>query len=97
MTRDDIKKTLDFAKVLVKEDLSKSEVDPHSKFLYALDLLKDCVTIIEDLSDQNDSVWEMLEEIKRSDVENHQAFLKKEIGRKILEMVQIVLTKPEEC
>lgn len=42
--------------------------------------LRKAVKVIQTIDNENQSLWAMLEELKASEVENHQELLKNEIG-----------------
>ena len=97
MNKEKIKQALVLAKSLSDEKSVHTDVEPSIRLAYTTDALRSCVQIIDQLMDENESVWELIEEIKKSEIKNHKESIEKELNRKMMELEQLVLTKPEEC
>ena len=94
MGNNDIIKELSIIKHFLDID---DEVSPVTKSAYLENSLKFCISSIERLVDENDSLWDILDEMKNSEIENHKSLLKTEIERKIAEVEQLVVSKPVDC
>ena len=51
----------------------------------------------EELKDENDSLWHLLDEIKQSDIRQHQELLSKEVQKVFDEKRELFATKVEEA
>jgi hypothetical protein len=58
-----------------------------------LDCLSLALSVIESLSEENSSVWGLIDEMKASEVQAHSDVLKKELDRKIAETFSLVNSK----
>tara|TARA_R110002060_G_scaffold6604_3_gene10036 strand:- start:2838 stop:3122 length:285 start_codon:yes stop_codon:yes gene_type:complete len=94
MGNNDLIKELNVIKYFLDTD---DEVSPITRSLYLENSLKFCVSAIERLAGENDSLWDILDEMKNSEIENHKLLLKAEIERKISEIEQLVISKPVDC
>ena len=57
-------------------------------------LLLQSSEIIHDLVDENESLWDMLEEIKKSDMKNYSKEFQQMLDRKLLEVKLMTIKKP---
>jgi hypothetical protein len=55
--------------------------------------LQEAIDLVSYVYDENLSLWNMLDEVKASDVENHKAILKKSIDDKIDEVLKLSIAK----
>jgi len=76
------------ARIELLKEVSKSS-DPHT--LAAA--LQEAIDLVEYVYDENLSLWNMLDEMKASDLENHKSILKKSIDDKIDEVLKLSITK----
>tara|TARA_Y100001973_G_C5011744_1_gene238687 strand:+ start:43 stop:249 length:207 start_codon:yes stop_codon:yes gene_type:complete len=51
----------------------------------------------KELKDENDSLWHLLDEIKQSDISQHQELLSKEVQKVFDEKRELFATKVEEA
>ena len=61
---------------------------------WADEMLQFCVETIEQIQDENASLWLMLDEIKRSEIENFSEEFRKMMDRKLVELKLLALQKP---
>jgi hypothetical protein len=55
--------------------------------------LKQALTLLIEVSDENGTLWLMLEEQKASEIENHKTLVRKELDRKISETLMFSKSK----
>ena len=81
----------DYADFLKDVEVSAKspDQDPHVSFL-----LSRSFEIIKELVDENDSLWDMLEEIKNSDMKNYSKEFQQMLDRKMLEVKLMTIKKP---
>jgi hypothetical protein len=55
------------------------------------------LSIIDDLTDENNSVWQFLDELKKSEIRNYSKEFQKSIDKKLLELQFLAMKEPEEA
>ncbi len=60
-------------------------------------IIKELKKKIEDLEEENRSLWFMIEEISSSGIENHKELLQKEINNQLEEVKKRLKEKPAEA
>jgi hypothetical protein len=79
----------------IREWLERGEHSDGSKpDCWADEMLQFCVETIGNLQDENSSLWLMLDEIKRSEIENFSEEFRKMMDRKLVELKLLALQKP---
>jgi hypothetical protein len=61
------------------------------------DSLKYCLDVIENLQDENESLWHMLEEIKAADIKNYSEEFRQMMDRKLVEIKLLAAMKPGQA
>lgn len=59
--------------------------------------LKYCLDLIENLKDENDSLWDLLDELQKSDIGNYQPQFQKVINKKLIELRLLTALKIAEA
>ena len=59
--------------------------------------MQQCVDIIGQLQEENESLWHMLEEIKEADMKNYAGEFQEMLDRKMVEVKLLAMTEPAEA
>ena len=78
---------------LESTDKMKGSVDS----LKMIEMLYYCMETINKLQDENSSLWLMLDEIKRAEIENFSEEFRKMMDRKLVELKLLALQKPGQA
>ena len=72
----------------------QDETEPHLYNQWAESSLLFCLDAMEELMDENESVWDMIDEIKASEIANYSEEFRQMMDRKLLEIKMLAATKP---
>ncbi len=75
-------------------DSQDDHEDPHSRALWIEKSLRFCLGEMKELIDENDSVWDMIEEIRAAAIANHSEEFRQLMDRKLAEIKMLAATKP---
>ena len=70
------------------------EHDASFRLAWLEESLRFCIKEIRELSDENDSVWDMIEEIRAADIANHSEEFRQMMDRKLAEIKILAAMKP---
>ena len=70
------------------------EHDPEFRLAWLEETLKFCVKELRELSDENDSVWDMIDEIRAAEIANHSEEFRQMMDRKLAEIKVLAAMKP---
>lgn len=84
---------------LIESVLSESscEHDASYRLLWLEESLRFCIKEIRELSDENDSVWDMIEEIRAAEIANHSEEFRQMMDRKLAEIKILAAMKPGQA
>jgi transcription elongation factor GreA-like protein len=84
-------------KELRKQLKNAIEKDPTKTLGLDNQSLKYCLDLIENLRDENDSLWDLLDELQKSDINNYQPQFQKAINKKLMELRLLTAIKITEA
>ena len=75
----------------------KDDYNAEAHVAWLEESLKFCIKEIRDLSDENDSVWDMIEEIRAAEIANHSEEFRQMMDRKLAEIKILAAMKPGQA
>ncbi len=78
--------------VLARIDDGDAEPRMHAQWVESSLLF--CVETMEELLEENESVWAMIDEIKASEIANYSEEFRRMMDRKLVEIKMMTVTKP---
>ena len=84
---------------LIEAALQEPPPEHDSNFRLAMleESLKFCIKEIRVLTDENDSVWDMIEEIRAAEIANHSEEFRQMMDRKLAEIKILAAMKPGQA